>query len=150
MNASPSRTSPRSLKCHSVASSSVDRGHCLVSDDAKQVHASPSHYADGPQGSSPSCCVRGQPLHVVHFTSLTWWAEQAEKYQSSWCPRRTFKMLWCAESVHSRLLHESKSSRMYMLVGLRDHFKNCANAANAARRVGAEDIRRSISRLALH
>ena len=79
--------------------------------------------------------------HRVLSTTLRpgQWAEQVEKYESSWS-RRSFplKMLLGAESVLDRFLHEANSSRLFTPVGLGEILKNRAYAASGQLNVLAQ------------
>ena len=114
-------------------------------DDAIQVRtslAAPLLRATQMAPEGPAPVAAHSANHIVLSTALRpgQLAEQVEKYESSWSPRRSFpvKMLLGAESVLARLLHEANSSRMFTPVGLGEILKNRAYAANGQLNVLAQ------------
>ena len=132
---------PTSLPIHVLTEATV----LSAWDDAKQVRTSPAApplpaTQMVPEGPAPVAAYSAN--HSVLSTTLRpgQLAEQVEKYESSWSPRRSFlvKMLLGAESVLARLLHEANSSRMFTPVGLGEILKNRAYAPNGQLNVLAQ------------
>ena len=109
-------------------------------DDAKQVRTSPAApplpaTQMAPEGPAPVAAYSAN--HSVLSTTLRpgQWAEQVEKYESSWSPRRSFPVKMF---LGARSLHEANSSRMFTPVGLGEILKNRAYAANGQLNVLAQ------------